>query len=417
MIHFLWSIFFLGCTIGLVLVYAAGVIVTAFLVLFVIQLLNGIYRTRSVGQTWASSIVWLRNLLSKVFRLRPALFFLLFICSINISLYCKQRVEWMGEDNGNLTAKEYWIAGQVVYGYRYVFCQFKHPDRAFIQPFTWLQEWIYHEGVQYLPENDGEIGVWTDIWFVYPYSKQSRITIGSSGYKPSPRMIALVERAWFTIEKEATGGWADYQMKTQHYFRNFPGQAFYYVTNKGFLTGKKVGSHTLYVQDQHLLARDRKLLGWLAALPEQWQTTAKTVSFIKQNQKIEALRQITMLRETGDLIYGSIFQKTFTCNSGEIKSYIALREALVANKETVLLRMADKSQGRTLYNLAVNTEAARYLRYSLKRFCRLEAAGEEDMRKYRGARQGQTPEEWHDERLRGLFPDETKILEEMYHGR
>lgn len=415
MIHFLWSIFFLICTIGLVLVYSAGIIVAAFLALFVIKLLNGIYGTRSISRAWVNAVSWLGVLLSKVFRLRPILFFLLFICSINISLYCKQRVEWMGEDNGNLTAKEYWIAGQVVYGYRYVFCQLKHPDRLFIQPFTLLQEWIYQKGIPYLPENDGEIGVWTDIWFVYPYSKQSRIAIGSSGYKPSPKMIALVERAWFALEKEATGTWADYQMKTQHYFRNFPGQAFYYVTNKGFLTGKKVGSRTLYSQDQRLLARDRKLVGWLDALPEQWQTAAEAVSFIKQNQKIEALQQITMLRETGDLIYGSIFQKTFTCNSEEIKSYLALREALVANKETVLLRVADKSQGRTFYNLAVNTESARYLRYSLKRFCRLEATGQEDMENYKGTRQ--TPEEWRDKSVQGLFPDETKILEEMYHGR
>jgi hypothetical protein len=440
MIHFLWSIFFLFCTIALALVYVAGTAATVSVTFFAIKLVKELHLTRSLGDAWMNAKAWIQVWLCKVMRPRPILFFLLFLCSMNIFFYCKQRIEWMGADNGNLAAKEYWVAGQVVYGYRALFCLFQHPDKPFIQPYSRLQEWIYQKGVRYLPENDGEIGVWTDIWFVYPYSKNLLITIGASGYEPSPKMIALVERSWFALEKEATGNWADYQMKTQHYFRNFPGQAFYYVTYKGYLTGKKVGSHTSFTQDQHLQERDRMLVGWLAALPEQWQTAEETALFIKRNQKIEALRQVTVIIETGDLVYGSIFKKTFSCDSQEIRSYLALREALVANKDTVLLRMADKAQARTLYDLVVNIEVARYLHYSLKRFCGLDAAGKEDMTKYgalpdnptpdqlnrdrfRGARykeactECRTPEQWREERLLGLFPEETGLLKEMFHGR
>lgn len=413
MIHFLWSVFFLILTTGLVLTYLlVGAILLA-CVGTLVQLIQQYRLSRFVQISCSDTWSWFVELVPKWRRNKSFHYIILLVLIFNVSLYCKQRFEWMGEDNGNLTAKEYWVAGQVVYGYRAFFSAIEHPDRTFIQPFTLLQEWICRKGVNYLPENDGERGVWTDLWFVYPYSKQMRIAMGSSGYKPSPRMIALVERSWYALEKEATGSWADYQMKTQHYFRNFPGQAFYYLTNKGFLTGKKVGSRALYTQDEHLLSRDRKLISWLAELPGQWQSMNEFAAFQEKNPKVDALRQITMVELSGDLVHEAMYKKTFTCDSREVQQYLTLREDLVGKPETVLTRMMDKSQAKTLYDLAVNTEGARFLHYSLKRFCNLEAAGLEDMKKYKGT--AQTPEEWRSVRLRGLFPEETKNLEEIYH--
>ncbi len=86
-------------------------------------------------------------------------------------------------------------------------------------------------------------------------------------------MMALMERSWFSLEKQATGEWADIQMREQHYFRGYPGLAFYYTAKQGFLTGKFVGAGLLMGKDPHLLARVRKLVDWLGELQEKWKTS------------------------------------------------------------------------------------------------------------------------------------------------
>lgn len=417
MIHFLWSIFFLALTMGLVLAYVVACALLIFLILTLLQFIKQ-YRQWALQVAWDETVEWLRRQMLRLRQSKLILYVLLLVLALNISLYLKQRVEWMGDDNGNLAAKEYWVAGQVVYGYRNMYClPNNHPDDLFIRPFTWLQEWIYHQGSQHLPENDGEIGVWADIWFVYPYSRRFHNTKGVDGYKPSPRMIALVERTWFSLEKQATGEWADYQMKEQHYFRNFPGQAFYYLSKKGFLTGKKVGSHELLVQDAGLLSRDRQLAGWLGQLKEKWQTSEKTREFVKQHPKVEAFRQLTRLMETGDLVYGSIYTREFSCGSPEVQQYLTLRAEFVGDGRTksAVQLMTDRTQAGRLYNIAVNTMIGRFHNYIINRFCGIKAAGEEDMKKFQG---WSNPTKEHREyKLKGIFNEEIKILEEMYHGR
>lgn len=413
MYHAVFSLFCVILLSLLVLLYLLGFVLILAFLMFLSQWIKRWKISRSFYRAGVESWKWLasRGKQGK----RVITYFALTVLVFNAFLYGKQRIDWMGEDNGNLIAKEYWVAGQVVYTYRALLSELTHPDRKFIQPMTRLQWWIYDKGIEYLPKGDGERGVWTDIWFVYPYSKRMRITIGAHGYKPSPRMIALVERSWSALEVEATGNWADQQMRTQHYLRNFPGQAFYYLTNSGFLTGKMVGSRTRYVQDDHLMQREKRLLSWLAKLPEHWKAEPDISLFVKSHPKVDALRRVTMVELSANLIHQTIFKKTFSCDSDEIRRYLGERKELVGEDSSVLDRMRDKQQVKTFHHLAVNTQGARFFAYSLQRFCGLQAAGEEDMSKYRGA--VKTPEQWRNERLTYLFPEQVKILEEIYHGR
>ena len=413
MYHLVFSIFCLFLFSLLVLLYLCGFVLILAFFMFFSQWIKRWKICKSFQQAGVESWGWLVSWSRR--GKRAIIYFSLAVLVFNIFLYGKQRIDWMGEDNGNLTAKEYWVAGQVVYAYRALLSELTHPDRKFIQPMTRLQWWIYEKGVQYLPKDDGERGVWTDIWFVYPYSKRMRITIGAYGYKPSPRMMALVERSWSALEMEATGTWADQQMRTQHYLRNFPGQAFYYLTNSGFLTGKMVGSRTQYVQDEHLMKREKKLLFWLKELPQHWNAVPGISSFVESHPKDDALRIITLVEINGNLIHQTIFNKSFSCNSDEVDRYLKLRNELVGEDNSVLDRMRDRQQAETFYHLAVNTQGARFLAYSLHRFCGLDVAGDEDMSRYHGT--AKTPEQWRNEQLSGLFPGQVKILEEMYHGR
>ncbi len=417
MIHFLWSIFFLVLTMALVLAYVIVSVVLFGLLCTAIQFIRE-YRQYALSVAWDQTMEWLQGWILKLLQSKIPLYVLLLILSVNISIYLKQRVEWMGDDNGNLTAKEYWVAGQVVYGYRNIYCLAKnHPEDWFIRPFNWLQQWIFHKGSQYLPENDGELGVWEDIWFIYPYSRGFHNTKGVNGYKPSPRMIALVERCWASLKKQATGEWADCQMKEQHYFRNFPGQAFYYASKEAFLTGKFVGGGILLAQNKDFLNRDRRLLEWLGELKEKWQTSPRTMEFIHQHPKVEAFRQLIRQMEAGRLVRGSIHSKEFSCESPEVKQYLAQRKEFVGDEKTpsAVQRMAEKAQARRMYNIGVNMVSSRFLSYALDRFCGIQTAGEEDMKKYTGS---SIPiQDFREMEMKNLFGEEIKILEEMYNGR
>ena len=100
---------------------------------------------------------------------RRARFLALALVSFHCCLYLKARVEWMGRDNGNLAAKEYWVAGQGEFAWRALWMHVGgHPETWVVLPFVRVQEWIYRRGYRLLPENDGERDVWSDIWFVYP---------------------------------------------------------------------------------------------------------------------------------------------------------------------------------------------------------------------------------------------------------
>ncbi len=414
MIHLLWSVFFLVAGIALVLFY---LFVFALICLFLFTFWHFYKEYRNTGFAYNAGVEtreWLGHNLPIWFRSKAFLSAILLIVLFNTSLYLKERVEWMGEKNGNLTAKEYWVAGQVVYAYRNIFCLFNHPDDWFIQPFTWLQEWIYRKGSHYLRENDGEIGVWTNVWFVYPYSRKFYLTKDFRWKTPSPRMMALVERTWFSVEKQATGDWADSQMKEQHYYRGFPGLAFYYTAFQFFLTGQKVGSRVLLVNDAHLLGRIRNLVDWLGELQEKWQTSPETKLFIEEHPKIKAFLQLSRVDGTSNLIYGSILNHEFSCMSREVQEYMVFRSELVGSK-SILPRIKDQAQAQRLYNIAVNTMIGRFQSYTLERFCGLAVAGKEDMRRFTGW--AKPVKEERESTLRNLFKEAVQILEEEEHER
>ncbi len=414
MIHFLWSLFFLLLGILLVLTYVLAFVLVCFLLLTMWRFYKEYRDTGFVYAARTNTHEWLQEKIPKWSQSKAILYMILLVMAFNISIYLKQRVEWMGNDNGNLSAKEYWVAGQVVYAYRNMYCLLKHPDDNFIKPFTWLQEMIYKKGSQYLPENDGEIGVWANTWFIYPFSRKLYITYDSHGYKPSPRMMALMERTWFSLEKQATGEWADIQMKEQQYYRGYPGQAFYYIAKQGFLTGKKVGSRIRLAKDSQLLERDRKLVDWLGELREKWKTSSEAEAFINKNPKIRSFLQISRVDGLSNLIYGSIFSREFSCESKEVQEYVALRAEFVGDG-SVLSHMSGRKQAKRLYNIAVNTMIGRFQSYTLDRFCGIQVAGEEDMEEFTGW--SRPTMEHREYKLTGIFKEAVTILEETHNGR
>lgn len=355
-----------------------------------------------------------------------ALLLLFATVAFSIFTYMNQRAEWMGEDNAHFKAKEYFVAGQVVYGVRTFFRNFFQVDSVVTLPFQTLQEAIYNRGIQCLPEDDGERGVWTDLWFVYLYAKKNDAPKGTSNVRYSPRMTALLDRAWSAIEQEASHPFADRQMERQNYFRNFSGQAFYYHLNKGYYAGKKVGSSVYYTRDAKLMARSRKLVQWLGELESKWQASEEALTFLKANPKVAAIRQVVHIMEISDIIINEIIEKNFSCENDSVRDYLRERAAFAGdgNSTPPYQKMRDKTQAKRLYDVVFNTRVSIFQKHILKNYCGMEAAGKEDESIYTDQVFPDTPEkrkiraeESKMRSLRSLFPDELKALEEWNNGR
>lgn len=404
-IHLFWSVFFVVCNMVLVLSYLfAGIVIITIVYAVVIFFQELRYSTwdfavqEAIGQQ--------KSFMAKTGKSKTLLYIILFVLTFHVFMYMGQRSKWMGEDNAHLTAKEYWVAGQVVYSIRMFSSKISHPDAYFIQPFTWLQNWIYKKGIPHLPQDDGEFGVWTDIWFIYPYSWDFSNMRGVYRFKPHQKMMDLVDRAWRSLACQAKFPFADRQMKEQYHYRNFPGQAFYYIAKQGWLTGKFFGSRRLSVKSPKLMARKHQLLMWLLNLKAEWHLSSETLEFLDAHPKVEAMMQLTLQMTAGDILFESIFSRKFNCKSKAVQDYIRFRKMFIGDgiSKTALQRMSDKNQAKTLYGIAVETLVSQFWSEIFDRFCNVKVPGK-------------IREEKRDKFLGSSFNEEIKILEEIYHGR
>ncbi len=413
MFHFLFGLFFLLLTILL-----AGVYLCAF-VLLVLLGKGAVYTFRQWREVplygaWRDAAIEALADTGRFFRSRRFAYLLLLLVSFHGSLYVKQRLQWMGKENGNYTAKEYWVAGQGVYAWRAIWQHIGgHPEALVMQPFTLLQKWIYNQGYQYLPENDGERGVWTDSWFVYPYSRNMLLPKDNSDVRTSVATIALLERAWMALEQQATGTYADQGMKEQ-YYRNFPGEAFYYLTYLGHLTGRKWGAAKRYLQDTRLMDNHRQLRRWLHNLPKEWETSASIAEFVNKHPKIEAIRLLTVQMLSSNILESNIYARAFSCTDPDVQEYIDARNAFVGNgtQKAAWERMSEHDQAQNMYSIGVNTMQNRFSRYVLKRFCGLEVPGKEET--LLSASKTWSEQDKLERSLYAVFGEELVILDTMF---
>lgn len=166
---------------GLTYFFAALLILSFYLLFFILLIMGALwlfrrFRLQFSRESWVNKNreAWLD--IRNVFTWKRLGIVFLFFAVINCFAYVGQRIEWMGDDNDNFKAKEYFVSGQIVYFYRSIASDFIHPSKHRVTfLLDWLQKAIYDEGVKYLPENDGEKGVWLYTWFVYPHSKRFKI--------------------------------------------------------------------------------------------------------------------------------------------------------------------------------------------------------------------------------------------------
>ncbi len=179
-----------------------------------------------------------------------------------------------------MTAKEYYVVGQVLNVFRSILTNFIHPEIPILIPATWLQEHIYYQGVKYLPNNDGEKAVWQNQWFNYHYTKRGRRALFAVNWESSPETIRLLDNWWHCLQIMATKPFAHRKMEINHYYCDFPSLAMAYSLEKGFYSGKILGSAHELAKIPEYVDRSRKLSGWLLDLREKWKTSQDMMLFL-----------------------------------------------------------------------------------------------------------------------------------------
>lgn len=331
------------------------------------------------------------------------------------SIYAHGRLQWCGADNANLKAKEYFVAGQPLAGLRLMLATYLNPDNLILQPLHGLQHLIYIRGIKQLPEKDGEIGVWADLWFNYPYIRNMWEPYGTDKRAPSHQMRNLLDNIWFAMEAMSTRPFADKKMEQKNYQLNFPRSAFYYTIKAGYYHDRYIGASVHLLKDLTFVERSRLLYEWTTALRERWIEQGRYESIKKEHPKVEALRQVVVLDTLENLIQSTIYSGEFSCDNPDIPLYIEARRDFAdenaQNHVLKQLRQKEKRQADDLYVMGVGSVAPAFLKYLLRQYCGMEVVGT--------MRFGYKNKEAEQRRLRDqveyTFRNEIKILEEGKH--
>lgn len=400
---FIEGIAFLCLSILLLFLYAlAGY----YLVLLLQGVIRGRWKTRSSDEVVEKRFLpfWSR---------RFAKHALLVVISFHVVLYGYHRYEWMGSDNAHYKAKEYWVAGMPLYTVRIASASVLHPDIPVFWPMHQLQQIIYDRGVRHLPQNDGEIGVWTDMWLCYPYLKKTRVTFGTSKLEPSLAMRQLLDKVWFSIDAMGGNPMADRQMKRQQYARNLPRSMFYYILYRGYYADKMIGSASQTLQNPTQLKRLRAMAQYQQDLRDFWVQEGLETHILQTMPQVEVTRLAVANFVYGDLIRASIYPGQFTCDNPDIPRYLEVRNAFAgespAGEAWRMLHKRQKKQAETFFMGVIDSVSAGFMKYLLIEKCGLEVPVEERYYRYRDKA---FHKKYRERDIKNLYQTELKLLKE-----
>jgi len=296
---------------------------------------------------------------------------LVLVSLIYANVYFQLRGKWVRDDVKHKDAREYFVAGQVVNSFRMILTRFVHPEHIVLSPFHYLQRRIYNQGVRYLPENDGEEGVWVDLWFVNIYAHRFYLTRDESGAGRYPyNMIRLIDLSWYSINKCMTQPFSDKKMEETHYLKRIPRMLFYYSLYKNYSVGTIYGSHRYGLSDEVLNRRIRQIEAWTDQISDAWHQSDYMKANLEKHSKIEATLDIVQLMQLRGILFNEIREGTFSCSDPFVIKYKNLVEDLVVNPQSSLRKVKNATQRRRLFNITMTTHAAEFLDdYLLHDYC------------------------------------------------
>jgi hypothetical protein len=383
------------------------------LILPLLQRLVAFYKKEKQNDGWPLPFLWF--LLPE--KRKKVVGVAMLVTLFSTGLYAHQRFTWMGEDNANLVAKEYFVAGQPLSVLRQTLCGFLNPENCLLVPLNALQRIIYEKGTHHLPKEDGEIGVWEDLWFHYPYIKRMHVPYGTSKVKPSPKMRQLLDRVYASIEIMSTQPFADLEMERRYALFNLPRAAFYFSINNGYYTDRKIGSRRPMLKQTQYVSQVDQLYRWMVELKQRWISAGMYGTIKRDMPKVEVTRQLLAIHFGGDVIYSSIFHGGFSCSHPLIPEYLEIRRDFTdpESPDYVWGRLHErqKDQAELLYGMAIDSQSVSFNKYLLEKYCGLDVPGEE---RFYSSRDKAFSRKMIISRLKSGFKQEIELIEEEKHG-
>lgn len=276
-----------------------------------------------------------------------------FLVAVTIRVYIKERSLWVRDDVSFRAAREYFVCGQVLNGFRSLLSQFIHPEHSLLVPLTAMQRRIYDRGVVLLPENDGEEGVWLDLWFLSHYSRGFHETLDTAKSKyPPGDMIRLTDQCWYAIETCMTKPFSDKRMEEKHFFRDIPRMLFYYAFYQNYSTGGIQGSAKYALVDSVLINRTLQIEAWTDVIRKKWEASDDMKKELQKHPKIEATLDVVQLMELDEIILSKIRTGKFICNDRYASKYAWFVEYVARDHQSALRKILSSTQGKRLYEIA-----------------------------------------------------------------
>ncbi len=366
--QFFHSIIYLIVTIGLVFLY----------LLFLLLLVLAVRYGKKVWVLHRSGTPLVRvNLPMFFYRrdLRYLYILLLLSVFINSSIYISQRVIWLGEDNKHLKAKEYWVAGQVVYINRSLAGKILHPENPLLLPFRYLQKVIYHRGIKYLPGNDGEKFVWYNHWFLYPFAQKYIRPYGIGDKDYEPKMVALLDTCWDTMQGMMTKEIEDKKIYKE-YLLKFPFLASYYATFQGHYTGKFLHSGSRKRTNELYMKKNNTILKWLDILYEDWEKNGYLDEIWRNYPFVANCRQLLVTEVIQDIALWLPTEGTFSCDHPIMKRMHKEYQTNMSGDPELNpifnLKRKNKKQARLTYLSAIYSARGSSGKYLISDICKKE---------------------------------------------
>jgi|GEM_PF-6407014 len=289
-------------------------------------------------------------------------------------LYIGQRNHWMGSESAHLEAKEYWVAGQVVFAHRKIAEKYLHPENPMTWAYTKLQKLVYQKGTALLPKDDGEVGVWQNQWFLYLYARKSRRPYGVGDLKMEPKMIPLLNNCWTALEQMATKPFEDSLMERQ-YLLSYPALARYYNTHDGHYTGKLYDSGTLARKNSTIMRRLKMLIAWLNALDTKWNSTGLREILNEKYSVVLATKFGTEMAIVHEIIFSKALHRKLRCDDIMVHRFhemfkIAMSDDISKNS-ILLYNLENRKQAKSIYKSTVYSVKGCSGRYLLTKGCNL----------------------------------------------
>lgn len=309
----------------------------------------------------------------KIFNLKFIISVFLISATLNMSIWGHQRVSWLSEESVHYKAKEYWVAGQVIYIHRIIFGSILNPENILLLPYTYLQKAVYNQGVKYLPKEDGELYVWKNSWFLYPYYKRHLRPLGVGDTTFEPKMVELLDECWFTMQGLMDSEINDVKMK-KRYLLSFPFLTLYYSSYQGHYTGKFLHSGRRTRTSQLYSMRNIKMLDWLDTLYDRWEESDYLKLIWRKYPFVTSCRQYLVLELLQRISLWLPTEGSFSCDHPIMermqREYQIVMSGDPESNAILNLKQTNKKEAISTYQQVVYTAAGTSGKYLISDICK-----------------------------------------------